>query len=95
MTCEVVEPQCIGTVSAMAMLSAGLVLAVLRLLRGPSTPDRVVALDLTGLLVVGMIAVYAVMTDDASLLTGALVLGLVAFLGAVAFAGYLERKVDR
>jgi multicomponent Na+:H+ antiporter subunit F len=84
-----------ATFLAMVMLSAGLVLAVARLLRGPSTPDRVVALDLAGLLAVGMMIVYTVMTREASLLTGALVVGLVAFLGAVAFARYLEKKVGR
>jgi multicomponent Na+:H+ antiporter subunit F len=88
-------PLWVGTAAAMGMLSAGLMLTVFRLLRGPSTPDRVVALDLAALYVVGFIATYAVMTDDASILTAALVLGLVAFLGTVAFARYLEEAVKR
>ncbi len=59
-----------------------------------------VAVELAGPLddnsyVVGFIATYAVMTDDASILTAALVLGLVAFLGTVAFARYLEEAVKR
>jgi multicomponent Na+:H+ antiporter subunit F len=77
---------------AMAMLSAGLILAVVRLLRGPSTPDRVVALDLAALLAVGIIAIFSVMTTEASLLSGALVVALIAFLGTVAFARYLEKE---
>jgi len=93
MSCGSDGPMCVATYLAMAMLAAGLICAVTRLLIGPSTPDRVVALDLTALLSVGMMGVYAVMTEEASLLSGALVVGLLAFLGAVAFARYLERKV--
>ena len=37
--CNGTGPLCVATVLAMAMLSASLVLAVVRLLRGPSTPD--------------------------------------------------------
>lgn len=84
-----------ATYLAIALLSVGLVVSVLRVLRGPSTPDRVVALDLAAMLAVGIISVYAVMTNEASLLAGALIVGLVAFLGTVAFARYLEKKVPR
>lgn len=93
--CTIDGPICVATYVAMAMLTVGLISAVIRLLIGPSTPDRVVALDLTALLSVGIIGLYSVMTDEASLLSGALVVGLIAFLGAVAFARYLERKVLR
>lgn len=77
---------------AIGMLSAGLALCVLRLVQGPSTPDRVVALDLAALMTVGIITVYAIVTAEPSLLAIGLVVGLVAFLGAVAFARYLERR---
>jgi multicomponent Na+:H+ antiporter subunit F len=77
----------------MAMLSVGLFLAFVRLVRGPSLPDRVVALDLTATLVVGIIVVYNVATRQPALLDVALVMALVGFLGAVAFAYYVERGV--
>jgi multicomponent Na+:H+ antiporter subunit F len=79
----------------MALLSAGLFLAFMRLLRGPSLPDRVVALDLTATLVVGIIVVYGVATRQAVLLDVAMVMALVGFLGAVAFAYYVERGATR
>lgn len=85
---------CVATYSSMAMLSVALVFSVVRLLRGPSTPDRVVALDLAAMLVVGIISVYAVMTNEVSLLAGALIVALIAFLGAIAFARYLEKKAS-
>ncbi len=92
--CTAVGPVlCTALHLAMAMLAGGLVLAVVRLLVGPSTPDRVVALDLVASLAMGITAVYATASGQPSLLTASLVLGLVAFLGTVTLARYLERKV--
>lgn len=73
------------------LLSVALVLAFARLVCGPSLPDRVVALDLMATLAVGFIAVYAVAMDQAILLDVAAVLALIAFLGTVAFAHFIEK----
>jgi multicomponent Na+:H+ antiporter subunit F len=74
-----------------AILGAATLLSVIRLIRGPSLPDRVVALDLVATLAVGMIAVYAIATDQEVFLRDAIVLAVVAFLGTVAFAYYVEK----
>jgi multicomponent Na+:H+ antiporter subunit F len=75
------------------LLSLAVVMAFVRLARGPSLPDRVVALDLIATLSMGMIAVYAIITNQPVLLDVAIVLALLAFLGTVAFARYLEKRV--
>jgi multicomponent Na+:H+ antiporter subunit F len=77
---------------ALPGLALGAVLTTVRLLRGPSLPDRVVALDLLTTLGIGMACTWAMATDAAAFLDVALVLALVAFLGTVAFARYLERQ---
>ena len=77
---------------ALALVGLAMFLAFVRLVRGPTLPDRVVALDLMGVLSVGMIAAYAVATDQPVLLDPAAVLALVGFLSTVAFARYLERR---
>jgi multicomponent Na+:H+ antiporter subunit F len=77
---------------ALAMVGLAMFLAFIRLVRGPTLPDRVVALDLMGVLAVGMIAAYAVAVDQPVLLDPATVLALVGFLGTVAFARYMERR---
>lgn len=76
---------------AFAMVVLGLVLSAARVLRGPSLPDRVVALDLALLLAVGVINLWAQRTEQAAFMDVAIVLALIAFLGTVAFASYLER----
>jgi multicomponent Na+:H+ antiporter subunit F len=79
----------------LAILCVAMFLAFWRLLRGPTLPDRVVALDLIALLSVGFIAMYDIVTNDTVFLDVAIVLGLVAFLGTVAFARYVERGAAR
>ena len=78
-----------------AMLSATLILAFIRLVRGPSLPDRVVALELMASLTVGFIGVYALTSDQTAFLDVAMVLALTALLAAVGFARYLERGGHR
>jgi multicomponent Na+:H+ antiporter subunit F len=78
--------------TAIFMLCLGAVLSVYRLLRGPTLADRVVALDLIATLVVGVTVVYSIYTDTAVILDVAIVFALIAFLGTVAFASYIERK---
>ena len=76
---------------AAALLGAALLLTVGRLLRGPTLPDRVVALDLISTLVVGIICMCALVFDQPVYLRDALVLAVVSFLGTVAFAYYVAR----
>ncbi|MGH2585973.1 MAG: monovalent cation/H+ antiporter complex subunit F [Dehalococcoidia bacterium] len=78
-----------------AMLTLALFLAFIRLARGPSLPDRVVALDLITVITVGFIAAYAIDVDQRVFLDAAIVVALIAFLGTVAFAQYVERGERR
>jgi multicomponent Na+:H+ antiporter subunit F len=75
------------------LLGLAVVIVFVRLARGPSLPDRVVALDLLATLAIGIVAAYAITTDQPVLLDVASVLALLAFLGTVAFARYLEKRV--
>lgn len=74
------------------MLFVGVVLAVIRLLAGPTLPSRVVALDMMAVLGIGIITVYSIVSEQPVLIDVAAVLALVSFLGTVAFAAYVERR---
>lgn len=78
--------------AVMIALIISLVMAFVRLVRGPSLPDRVVALDLMATIVVGIFSVYALAMDQPVFIDAAIVLALVVFLGTVAFARYTERR---
>ena len=73
------------------LLIVSMFLAFIRLIRGPSLPDRVVALDLIAITAVGLIGVYAVSTDQPIYIDEAMVLALIAFLGTSAFAHFIEK----
>lgn len=78
------------------LLLVALVLSVLRVLRGPTTGDRIVAIDLFGVLAVAFIALLAILTDRVVYLDAAIALALVAFFGTVAYARFMEqRAADR
>lgn len=77
------------------MLSLALLFAFIRLTRGPSLPDRVVALELIASVVVGYVGVHAIDTGVSSLLDVAIVVALTAFLAAIGFARFVERGAHR
>jgi multicomponent Na+:H+ antiporter subunit F len=79
---------------ALTMLAAAALLTFVRLLRGPSLPDRVVAIDLIGVLCVGIIVVSAAVSGVAALLDVAIVIALISFVGTVAYARYVEGEED-
>lgn len=75
------------------MLALAVVMVFVRLVRGPSLPDRVVAIDLMNTLGIGIVASYAIATGQAAFLDVAIAMALISFLGTVAFAYYIERRV--
>jgi multicomponent Na+:H+ antiporter subunit F len=77
---------------AFVMLVCAMILTFVRLVRGPTLPDRVVALDLFAVLSTAFLTVYAIDSDEQVFLDVAIVLGLIAFLGTAAFALYIERR---
>ena len=85
----------IALFAALAMLGAAALLAFVRLVRGPTLPDRVVALDLLGVVIVGLIVVYTALSGVKAFLDVAMVIALVSFLGTVAYARYIEREDQR
>ncbi len=75
------------------LLSIALISAFTRLARGPYLPDRVVALDLISIVAMGFIVTYAVRFNQPTFLDVAIILAIISFLGTVAFAYYLERRM--
>ena len=72
----------------------GLVFSFVRLIRGPSLPDRVVSIDLITVLAVAIAGLLAITHTEPDFLDIAVALALVAFLGTVAFAWYAERSTE-
>ena len=92
MNFPVAEPLSVAIIVSLIMVSVAMLLTFIRLVRGPTLADRVVALDLMAVQAVGFIAIYDVATHERVYLRVAVVLALIAFLGTVAFAYYIERR---
>jgi multicomponent Na+:H+ antiporter subunit F len=76
---------------SLGVLGISILAALLRVLWGPNLSDRVIALDLVAFLAMGFLAAYSVFAGEETFIDVALVLGLLAFLGTVAVARYIER----
>lgn len=75
-------------------LSLGGLLSIIRLVRGPTLPDRILALDLITTLALGFIVLVAILTGFHLYLDIAISLGLVGFLSTVALARYVLRRAE-
>ncbi|HXV18929.1 MAG TPA: monovalent cation/H+ antiporter complex subunit F [Candidatus Omnitrophota bacterium] len=74
------------------LLTISMILVIIRILRGPTLCNRVVAFDLLNTLMICAMGVYIVNTDQAILLYVAVLASLITFLGTVAYAYYVERE---
>jgi len=78
-------------VLVLGLLTVALFLALFRLMRGPSRPDRVIALDLMSMTILGIIGAYSIATGQTEYLDAAIILSLIGFLSTVGFARYIEK----
>lgn len=74
------------------LLTCGFLIIVYRIVKGPSLPDRVVALDALVTVGIGFIAAIGVYTGFHLYIDIAITLGLVGFLATVAFARFILNR---
>ena len=77
---------------ALAVLMLGSLLCLYRIAKGPSAPDRTVAIDILGTLVVGFCCVLAILTGQEYYMNIAIAWALISFIGTLALAKYLEGR---
>jgi len=85
----------LDTVLNIAIISFALAILgnLYRILKGPSMPDRIIALDAVGTNLLAIVALLSVSASSQAYLDIILLIGILAFLGTTAFARYLERGV--
>ena len=77
---------------AFIILTFGAALCLYRIGRGPTAPDRTVAIDILGTLVVGFCCLMAVWTRREFYMNIAIAWALISFVGTLALAKYLEGR---
>jgi multicomponent Na+:H+ antiporter subunit F len=78
-----------------ALVAVGSLLCIVRVVKGPSTADRVVALDTLLVSVAVEVALAAARSGDGRYLDFLLAVALVAFVGSVAVGRFIERRGAR
>jgi multicomponent Na+:H+ antiporter subunit F len=79
--------------TALALFAITIVIALIRIIKGPSMPDRAVALDMIGVNLISMIAVISIVLKTKAFLEAILILGILAFISTIAISKYVERGV--
>jgi multicomponent Na+:H+ antiporter subunit F len=77
---------------AFVFLLLALVLAVIRLIRGPEPANMIVALDLIASIAMAYILIYTLFVDKAIYFDVAIIISLISFMGTVAISIYLKQK---
>lgn len=76
---------------ALVGLSLSVALILTRLFRGPTNADRIIALDTILMAVIGGVAIQMTVTESQRFAPILVALSLLAFVGTVAVARFLER----
>lgn len=81
--------------ACLTVLTISMILALVRLIIGPNIADRIVALEIITFMIIGIVGLYSILTGERAFLDVAVIISLISFLTTVAFAYYLERRIQR
>jgi len=81
--------------AGLGILAVALVLSFVRLRKGPTLADRVLALDLMTTILMGMFGVYAIYSRQEVFVDVTIVLALIAFVSTVVYAKHIDRDAAR
>jgi len=77
---------------ALIVLLLGSLLCLYRIGAGPTAPDRTVAIDILGTLMVGFCCAMAIISEQEYYMNIAIAWALTSFIGTLALAKYLEGR---
>ncbi|MDP1697567.1 MAG: K+/H+ antiporter subunit F [Xanthomonadaceae bacterium] len=76
----------------MAMIGLAMLLNLWRLLRGPTVPDRILALDTLYINTVALVILFGIRMGTSMYFEAALVIAMLGFVGTVALSKYVMRR---
>lgn len=80
-------------ITSLSLFAVSIAIALYRIIRGPSMPDRAVGLDMIGVNLVSGIAVFSILLQTKVFLDVILILGILAWIGTIAFSKFIERGI--
>jgi len=80
-------------ITSLVFLTLSILVAIYRVIKGPSTADRVQALDYIGINLIASIAIFSILLHTHAYFDLILLVGILSFVGTIAFSRYVERGV--
>ncbi|MCR2822692.1 Na(+)/H(+) antiporter subunit F1 [Lederbergia panacisoli] len=78
---------------SLTLFALAIVISLYRIIRGPSIPDRVIAMDMIGVNLISAIAAISILLKTKAYLEVILILGILAFISTIALSKFIERGV--
>ncbi len=79
-------------VVSMHVVGLAMLLALVRLLRGPTVPDRILALDTLFVATIAELMLFGLYLDTAIYFEAALIIAMLGFVGTVVLSKYILRR---
>ncbi len=76
---------------ALTIFTISIIALLYRIIKGPSVPDRVIALDAIGINLVAIVALVSMLLNTSAFLDVILLTGILSFIGTVSFSKFLEK----
>ena len=76
---------------AIVIIVLSIVGLVYRLVKGPNSSDRVVALDTIGVSLICLVGLFSMLVDTSFFLEIILLLAILSFIGTIAFSKFIEK----
>lgn len=80
-------------IMALIIFSLSMLGCMYRVFKGPTMPDRIIALDSVGIHLIAIVAILSMVLRTQGFLDIILLIGILAFLGTIAYSKFLERGV--
>ncbi len=77
--------------TSLILFGIAILITFIRILLGPTFPDRVIAMDVVGVNLISAIAIVSILFGTKAFLDVILVLGILAFISTISFSKFLER----
>lgn len=80
-------------VCSLIFLIFSIITIVARLIKGPTAADRIQALDALGINLISGVAIVSVFLQSTAFFEVILLIGILSFVGTIAFARFIERGI--
>lgn len=79
--------------AALIIYTISVVIVMIRIFRGPSLPDRVIAFDSISAMLMSFVGILSIVMGTTYLFEAILIIGVVSFISTIATSRFIERGV--